>query len=559
MKSIFCTFLLFSAFFILSCSHTERVAEKEPVHIVNIINFIRQTEPRIDEITDKVLFETVYQQILMLRKYDLPGTFLLQYDALIDPVYQTLMKDSLNGSSEIGGWWEITQPQVEAAGLKWRGRYSWDWHANVGFSIGYTPAEREKLVDVYMTKFKSIFNKYPASVGCWFIDAHTLSYMHEKYQVKASCNMKDQVGTDGYSMWGGYWNNAYYPSRNNAYMPAQNAENQIPVPIFRMLGSDPIYQYDASLGTREQSVVTLEPVFQGEGLGGSNLNWVRYFFKSTFEDPALNFTYAQVGQENSFTWDKMRKGLSEIQIPILDSLQKQGLIRIETLSESAEWFKSKYPVTPPTATSSLSDFKNEGHKTVWYNSRFYRANILWKDTHFRFRDLHLFDERMASKYLGQVEETPHCTYTTLPILDGFLWSTDKERAGIRLVRILEDGTSAEILCGIPSIITPDTNTMIVKWLEEGTVSEYKLTFTEKNIELSASATNRPWALEFTVADGMQLPFHIINESGIKAEIENFEYELGCAVGKIIVPKEKDLFVFRILPQNNQITIDCSLR
>lgn len=27
-------------------------------------------------------------------------------------------------------------------------------------------------------------------------------------------------------------------------MPAQTAVNQIPVPIFRMLGSDPMYQYD---------------------------------------------------------------------------------------------------------------------------------------------------------------------------------------------------------------------------------------------------------------------------------------------------------------------------
>ena len=165
--------------------------------IVNIINFIRQVEPRDKNITEDVLYETVHEQVKLLTKYNLQGTFLLQYDALINPRYQTLLKKEIERGSEIGGWWEITQPHVEAAGLTWRGRYAWDWHADVGFATGYTPEEREKLVDVYMEKFKSIFGKYPASIGSWFIDAHSLGYMYDKYGIKASCNCKDQYGTDG--------------------------------------------------------------------------------------------------------------------------------------------------------------------------------------------------------------------------------------------------------------------------------------------------------------------------------------------------------------------------
>ena len=49
------------------------------------------------------------------------------------------------------------------------------------------------------------------------------------------------------------------------FCPAQTAENQIPVPVFRMLGSDPIYQYDfglqqedSLLPSEDQGVVTLE-------------------------------------------------------------------------------------------------------------------------------------------------------------------------------------------------------------------------------------------------------------------------------------------------------------
>ena len=44
-------------------------------NIVNIINFIRGAEPR-DRSID--LVEPVLRQIELMKKYDLPGTFLLQ-------------------------------------------------------------------------------------------------------------------------------------------------------------------------------------------------------------------------------------------------------------------------------------------------------------------------------------------------------------------------------------------------------------------------------------------------------------------------------------------------
>ena len=49
-------------------------------------------------------------------------------------------------------------------------------------------------------------------------------------------------------------------------MPAQTEEGQIPVPIFRMLGSDPIYQYDDGLGQERQGVISLEPVYEKAGM-----------------------------------------------------------------------------------------------------------------------------------------------------------------------------------------------------------------------------------------------------------------------------------------------------
>ena len=304
----------------------------EAERIVNIINFIRLCEPRYDgAINRDMLFETTQEQLGLMAQYGFRGTFLLQDDALIEPRYRELMESARAAGHEIGGWWEITQPHVERAGMEWRGRYPWDWHADVGFSTGYTPAERESLVDVYMEEFRSAFGNYPKAVGSWFIDAHTLAYMHEKYGIEASCNCKEQVGTDGYTLWGGYYPGAYYPSRVNAYMPAQNEAAQIPVPVFRMLGSDPIYQYDTGIGGSWQQVESLEPVYPHSG---GDAEWIRYFFGSMADDPALGLTYAQVGQENSFTWPAMPAGRKE-HLAVLDSLNTAKRLQVQTLTEIA--------------------------------------------------------------------------------------------------------------------------------------------------------------------------------------------------------------------------------
>ncbi len=524
-------------------------ATGEKPRIVNIINFIRQVEPRSAEITEDVLYETVHEQVKLLTKYKLTGTFLLQYDALINQRYQELLKKETERGTEVGAWWEITQPHVEAAGLKWRGRYSWDWHADVGFATGYSPEEREKLVDVYMEKFKSIFGKYPASVGSWFIDAHSLGYMYDKYGITASCNCKDQVGTDGYTLWGGYWNQAYYPSRLNGYMPAQTAKGQIPVPVFRMLGSDPIYQYDTGVGHTIQGVITLEPVY---GDAGGSEKWVRHFFKSIFEDPCLGFNYTQAGQENSFTWDAMRKGL-EMQIPILAALQEQGKIRIETLETSGKWFKKKYPLTPATSVTTLTDTYDQGQKTVWFNSRYYRANLLWEKNTIRFRDIHLFDENMESDYLTQAGTSSQCVYTTCPIMDGFRWSAPNDLAAIRLYTLNADNRPEEIML----------DTMLVKVIGNKATEiicrtkanlEYTFILSEKQIEVKSNDPGR-WMLKLNVAHGKALPLNVENKRILKSQMKDISYGILCKKGTMAHKENHILFI----PQKNRIVMDCSDR
>ncbi|OJV40813.1 MAG: hypothetical protein BGO29_14660 [Bacteroidales bacterium 36-12] len=555
LKSIICiTVFILTSITNSFCTNNKETYTKSP-RIINIINFIRQTDYRLEN-ADEQLFETVMEQIKLVNKYDFPATFLFQYDALINPAYQKLMKTRLNSKCEIGAWWEITQPHVEAAGIEWRGNHSWVSTANIAFTTGYSPEERERLVDVYMAKFKDIYGKYPRSVGSWYIDSHTLAYMYDKYGIIASCNCKDQVGTDGYTLWGGYWNQAYYPSRKNAYMPAQTIKGQIPVPIFRMLGSDPIYQYDNGIGGNGQGVISLEPVYHD---AGKNRNWVNYFLESIVNQPSLAFNYAQAGQENSFTWGAMQEGL-EMQFTILDSLMTVGKIRIETLEHSGNWFREQFKVTPATAITTLVDIHNQGNKTVWYNSRFYRANLLWENDGFCFRDIHLFNENFESDYLRTPGTGNQFFYFTLPVIDRFFWSTSEDRVGLRIIKTNKNGEKEEIIITNP--IVTESGKGILKVVSTDKIgNKFTISFHENKINISCSPKEKDlnWSLGLRVPKQKAnlLPFTIFEEKAIKAKFKNFNYKINCIEGTVEGGNATDDYIFSLIPYKDKIIIDCS--
>jgi len=530
------------------CCNSDAQQPASP-RIVNIVNFIRLLEPRDPQITEDVLYQTVVKQVELMKRCHLPGTFLLQYDALMDPRYQQLLKTLPRDSFEIGAWWEIPQPLVEKAGMTWRGRYPWDWRANIGFATGYTPAQREKLIDAYMADFKKIFGYYPKSVASWFIDAHSLEYMYRKYHIVASANCKDQYGTDGYTLWGGYWNQAYYPSKVNSYMPAQNAANQIPVPIFRMLGSDPVRQYDTGLGNSRQGVITLEPVYPHAG--GDSI-WVHWFLNQMVNGAAMGFAYTQAGQENSFTWDAMARGL-EMQFPLIEKLRDEHKLKVETLAESGKWFTGHYKVTPPTSVTVNQDLPGSDKKTVWFDSRFYRANLLWEDGTLRFRDIHLFNEKFPSKYETEIATSNECAFFTLPLVDGYLWSRGGIYAGLRFKAII-NGKEQLIKGGDPIISDAIPGKLIVKWPLKNIKGELKIEFTEQQIKISFAGNNTAaWFLDLATADGIQLPFTNISPKKVEAKFEGMDYMLAAFQGTFSKPA--DNVQFRLSPAGNSILLN----
>ncbi len=384
--------------------------------IVNIVNFIRAVEPR--EPMD--LVTPVREQIALMKRHKLRGTFLLQYDALIDPAFTDLLLPLDPAQFEIGVWFETVQPQVEAAGLIWRGRFPWDWHAHCGFSVGYSPKEREKLVDVLYAKFKEVFGYFPKVFGSWLFDSHTIRYIADRYGIDALCNCKEQYGTDGYTLWGGYYGQGYYPSRKNVFMPAQSEDDQIPAPLFRMLGSDPVYQYDCGTTPEGgapawQGVITLEPVYKS--VGGGLPKWVDWYLRENFNGDCLSFGYTQAGQENSFGWEAMKDGLS-YQFALFEQLQAEGKLTVEPLGDSGRRYKATYASTPPSAITAHTAYDDAEKSSVWYSSKYYRINLYCDHGTFRIRDLHLFSPLLPDPFETAVCKGNEATYETLPVIDG---------------------------------------------------------------------------------------------------------------------------------------------
>lgn len=536
--------LSFILLFLLACLNM--MAQPK---IVNIVNFVRQNDYRVVGSEEK-LYDATEKELALVREYGLPATFLLQYDALIDKRYQKLFAKT-DKDIEIGGWWEITQPQVEAAGLKWRGDHPWVSTANIAFTTGYTQDERKQLVDVYMAKFKSVFGRYPKSVGSWYVDAWTLNYMEEKYHIVASCNCKDQIGTDGYTLWGGYWNGAYYPSKVNGYMPAQTRKGQVNVPVFRMLGSDPIYQYDQGLGGNGQGVITLEPVYPH---AGGSKQWTETFLNAIADEPCLAFNYTQAGQENSFTWNEIRDGLT-MQIPIIAQMKKEGRVEVWTLEQCGRWFKKNFKETPATAFTMTKDTQDKGLKTVWYNCKNYRCNVIINEEgELRFRDIHLFDEKMKSQYHDTPGTTSHFIFETLPVVDGQQWSNSETLAGLRFVKIGDTGNTQMRLSDF-AVEEQGKDVMTVKARNQwGDIITIALQTEGITVESTDKSDN--WAMDLQTAD-VELPFKKVTPRAITSEYMGHPYSIQAKKGYFQSATTEKNYAWRMRPEKGMVSIDCT--
>jgi hypothetical protein len=417
---------------------------------INIMNFIRAEEPR--ENTD--LIKPVREQMALIKTHKFPATWLLQYDALVEGPYVEFLKTEMPPDHETGIWFEMNRKICDDAGITWRGKPEWEWdyHVPVAYAIGYTPDERRKLADTAMANFKRIFGRDAKTVASWNLDAVSIAHLSDHYGIDAFGNCRDQLATDGFTIWGAPIA-AYYPNRMNAWSPALETKNQISTPMFRLLGQDPVYYYDNQIRYPD----TMEPVWPS----GQSETFVDRFFDMTAHAPTQALAYAQLGQENSFGWPMMSKAYP-MQMDKLAQVRSAGSVVIETMGETGRRFKRSFKSTPTQAQVMLQDpfGKDDApQRTVWYQSKCYRTNLHFRGNEFYLRDLHVYNDQFPQPYLTEPVRQHGIEQRLLAVLDGYHWSDAEARAGRdgiralgRFVTINPDGSTTPLtMKGLPVV------------------------------------------------------------------------------------------------------------
>jgi len=499
---------------------------------VNVYNFIRMSNLEPSQFIQDD-FDTIRNQIIVAKQYGFPGTYALKYDAVMEPRYQELLKQYLDDGDELSAWWEITSELCRRSGVAFRDsrlEEEYDDRVNSAYSIGYSPEERKKLVDGYMADFHAVFGKYPKTIGSWVLDTVTLAYAAEKYGIVAGATCRDQIGVDGFTLWGGYPNGAYYPSKRNENVPAQNPENQLPIPVFRLLGPDPIYNFEAEVRKDLPGVYTLEPAW----LVGRDPKWIRWLFDSLTGEDTIGMGYAHVGQENNFLWENIRPGYAP-QLEVLKQLSSQGKLRVETMAQSASWFLRKYRITPPMTYQASRDWSWRNLSCQWYASANYRIGLLGEEGHLRIRDLFVYDEAYISRYLNSPMKNTKSTFDALPVLYPQLWI--RELGSRPYIRLTDD--AGEELTGTVSYRSIDDLTV-----------EAAL----KTAEGSAVLTCRPGGIRLQgcslIMDALPV-FTRLEGNELWMEYEGFSYCVRVSRGRIL-RAEKD--GVRIDPEGGEILL-----
>ena len=402
--------------------------------IASIMNFARQIDERMEN-SENILFNATRAELEMVNEFGFDNTFLLQYDVLCDSRYAELFREKGTERTELGIWYEIVDPLTSACGLPYKSErgWRWDWHIVPGFSMAYTPREREMLIDEAMRKFREVYGYYPRTVASWLIDTHTVNYLSTRYDVDAIAICRDQTNTDAYTLHGGYFNQAYYPCKKNIFTPAQSEGEQVRVPVFRLLGPCPIHNYDNkkylthAWDTRLHcGCFTMEPV-GSVGADPENVDW---FFQTYYQNEDLGFSFTQLGQENSFGYTDF---LPQLRMQ-LEKLKEQKDVSVMKMCDAGAWFKKTYASTPATSVTALDNWDTGSDaQSVWYDCQSYSANLFRFQNSTFIRSWHLFDERVPEHYLTEKCTTFDAVYENLPLVDALFWNDGENyKSGIQI-------------------------------------------------------------------------------------------------------------------------------
>lgn len=277
----------------------------------------------------------------LIERHGIAGTWLPRYDALRDARYRELCL-SLDSRQEVGLWMEITSSHAAAAGVQYRLPEGKDWYeAQYCLTFGYSCAERMRLCDAVMDLFKGIFGRFPRTVSMWMLDTFTANYLAERYGVRAIGLCRNQYGIDGYTLWGGWPNLAYRPSRRYIWRPAARAEEAAGYIVYPVISEDLVADYgnDRHIWSTEVCMI------QQRNLPSSLVeDYINPLCESCLRGAPVSLVSCVA--ENGWAWPRLKPDYDR-QLAYFAGLVARGEARSVTTGDYAEWYDGKYPGLSP--------------------------------------------------------------------------------------------------------------------------------------------------------------------------------------------------------------------
>jgi hypothetical protein len=366
---------LFCAVFFLNIFLNIAVASEARIDCSNrfatVINPIRGRNLWINK-----SMQPIEDQYKAIKDNNLSATWLLQSDVLQDKELLKYIKN-FDDNQERGIFLEVSQKLADSAKVIYPYNVAW-FKPQAVFLSGYSQSERRLLIEEMFREFKNEFGHFPKSVGAWWIDSYSLSYMKNKYGITSALIVADQTTTDSYGVWGQWWGVPYYPSKINILNPAKNSSDKEDVVILQWAQRDPLLAYGNGPLFSNYSIQANDYIRQGKDtsyfkeIAGVYLDCTHQVGQITV---GLETGIESVGYMNEYK-NQMR-------------YLKETKIKSITMSGFAQKFKETYPEVLNEAQINYKD-------SIWRLSKDKRENQKLNDrieyTPIAFKDYFVSDK-----------------------------------------------------------------------------------------------------------------------------------------------------------------------
>jgi hypothetical protein len=375
-KIVLLVFLAFVIFFV----NPKNIFAEQSNQFITIVNPVRISSYNKNPLAS---LEAEYQVIF---NNNLPATWLLTYDVLEDKSLINFLK-KINSKQELGIFLEITPKFAQDSGIKYNDTGNWH-HAGSVFLSGYKQEERKILIDKAFEEFKNIFGYYPTSVGSWWTDSFSLSYIKEKYNITANLGCSDQFSTDDYQIWGQYWSTPYYPSRYHNGIPATNEENKLDVVNLQWAPRDPLNGYYSSLYSSQDFPLT------NERLGIDYFEKLINLYGKKHDN---SFGQITVGLEADLDPEGYRGKFAE-EMKIVKKLTANGEFQATTMKDFSNWYRNQFSKLSPSQKIETQDLLGKNKKVIWYQSPYYRIGVSYGNEETKIFDLRIYNQNIVEPY-----------------------------------------------------------------------------------------------------------------------------------------------------------------